>query len=312
MIERIYQGPADLEAMIGLLHATRPAGWSENYPAEVDLRELFASPVIQNRTRLWLDGDGRLAAFALVDPSHNIWFEGVDLDAVAVEMFDWGAAVLLRDSTGEPEELALDTNCRMDDVQRQNLLLRNGFERQSVQTIRLERRLEGVLPVVRLPDVFELRPWVLEEGIDVILDLHNAAFGDDSLSEEEARAMLCGVDEIWTAPLVVAAPDESLVGYCVCWMDRKANRQSGIQNAHIDPVAVHPKFQRRGFARALLAAGMLTLRAVGAAQVELGTSSENSAMLAAAQAMGFVVVETKSWFSKNVTPNMTSDTTMPD
>ena len=72
---RLYTNAPDLQAMIDLLYTVRPANRLNDYPGEINLREMLATARQQPHTRLWFSSDGSLAAFALVDAYNNLWFE---------------------------------------------------------------------------------------------------------------------------------------------------------------------------------------------------------------------------------------------
>jgi ribosomal protein S18 acetylase RimI-like enzyme len=62
-------------------------------------------------------------------------------------------------------------------------------------------------------------------------------------------------------------------------------------------VATHPTHQGRGLARALVCAGMRLLATRGGERAVLGTSSDNLAMQATAQSVGYRVESERAWFS---------------
>lgn len=53
-VSRAYFGARDLQSMLNLLVAVRPAARTSNCPSMVDLRELLALRYAQDNTRLWL------------------------------------------------------------------------------------------------------------------------------------------------------------------------------------------------------------------------------------------------------------------
>ena len=63
---RAYAGPQDLQAMLDLLRRRQP-GRASDFPGFIDLQEMLAVPKIQAVTRLWIDPDGRLACFAILE-----------------------------------------------------------------------------------------------------------------------------------------------------------------------------------------------------------------------------------------------------
>jgi ribosomal protein S18 acetylase RimI-like enzyme len=72
----------------------------------------------------------------------------------------------------------------------------------------------------------------------------------------------------------------------------------GLKESRIHPVATHPAYRRLELARALILVGRLRGRGMDTAL--LGTSSENTAMLALAHVLGFHAVSNTPWYSKKI------------
>ena len=60
---RLYSSLTDLQTVIGLLTASRPAERITDYPGIVDLQEILARPTIQANTSLWQDASGQSVGF---------------------------------------------------------------------------------------------------------------------------------------------------------------------------------------------------------------------------------------------------------
>lgn len=300
---RLYSDPADLEAMLDLLVRLRPGERITDFPSPADLREALSLPAVQQNTRLWLDEQGQLRAFAYVDPYHNLRFE-LDQSAatpqVEAEIVAWGEACLREVVQTGGDPLTLDGSCREDDQARIAFFERHGFERQPERSLHLERRLDEPLPAPELPPGFAIRPVSGDEEAPALVELHRAAFGSAMMTVAERLAMMRGPDYERELDLVVVAPDGRLAAYCFCWISAEENLRSGRKMGYTDPLATHPDFQRRGLAQALLLDGMRKLKARGMETAALGTSSTNLAMQAAAQAVGFRVKAVTLWFAKQV------------
>lgn len=100
--------------------------------------------------------------------------------------------------------------------------------------------------------------------------------------------------------LVAVAPDGALAAYCFCQISQQANARTGRNEGYTDPIVTHPRFQRRGLARALLLTGLRRLKQKGVEFAALGTSSENIAMQRTATSVGFGAQSTKLWFARPV------------
>ena len=144
--QRLYETDSDLQKMIELLIKVRRAHNSD-YPGIVDLHEMLNIPAIQKNTRLWETPDAELAGFTIIDLRDNIWFEfkpGIISGEIEKEIINWGETCVrlnheLKENKGL--NLKLDTNCREDNHERIDFLKRNGFLRQSIQTIKMVRSL---------------------------------------------------------------------------------------------------------------------------------------------------------------------------
>jgi ribosomal protein S18 acetylase RimI-like enzyme len=293
-ISRCYAaGETDLARLIEFLSTVRPADRVSDYPGATDLREMLCQPELQANTRLWFDQQDQLIAFALVDAYHNLLFD-YDSRANSPELEEaitqWGM---------DCGELPLDAVCREDDVERVAWLTRHGFQPQAVRTLRFVRSLSEPIPDPQLPPGFVIRSIDGESEIEALVALHRVAFGTDHMTIDERRAMMSGPDYDPALDLVAIAPDGRLAGFCVCGIPVEENAATGRNEGYTDPIGVHPDFQRKGLARALLLTGLQLLRKRSVACAVLGTSSEKVAMQAAARTVDFKLHSTKVWFTKS-------------
>lgn len=300
---RLYSGAEDLQAVLALMRKVRPAERIADSPSPDDLYEALSLEEVRQNTRLWLDQDGRLVGFACVTAYNNLWFEiGPQANSLELEkeMVAWGEACIRRTGGVDDDPLALDGSCREDDLERLQFFARHGFVMQTIRTLHLERALDEPIPAPELPPGFTIRHVRAASEVPALVALHRAAFGSGMMTVEERLAMMGGIDYEAELDLVAVAPDGRLAAYCFCWISAEENARSGRLVGYTDPVATHPHFQRRGLAKALLLEGMSRLCERGMRTAALGTSSENTGMLAAARAAGFRVVFESAWFSKPV------------
>ena len=90
---RLYAGRADLQAMIDLLIAARPAEDIADFPSIVDLHEMLATSHLQANTRLWEDASGNLIGFTILDGSHLMFEFAPQEDDVAAQIIARGRRV---------------------------------------------------------------------------------------------------------------------------------------------------------------------------------------------------------------------------
>ena len=300
---RLYADEIDLARLIEFLSVARPADRVSDYPSATDLREMLCQPELQANTRLWFDQQNRLIAFALVDAYNNFLFDypphanSLELEEAIMQ---WGVTCVPHASRENAEEVTLDAVCREDDVERYAWLLRHGFQPQAMRTLRFVRLLADPLLDPQLPTGFSIRSVAGLAEVDALVALHRAAFGTDRMTVEERRAMMSVPDYDPKLDLVAVAPAGRLAGFCVCSIPVEENAVTGRNEGYTDPIGVHPDFQQKGLARALLMTGLQLLRERGVEYAVLGTSSENTAMQAAAHAAGFQVESSKVWWAKPV------------
>jgi mycothiol synthase len=303
LTSRIYSGATDLQSMLALLVAVRPAERITDFPGVVDLRELLALTTVQDNTRLWFDDVDRLVGFAFVDHYDNLRFEfdphatppGIEWEVVA-----WGVACIRRAMQARGESLTLDASCREDDTVRIALLERHGFVRQVLRSLHMVRSLHDPIPAPQIPAGFSIHHVTGEHEVEALVALHRAAFGTEEMTVEERLAMMRVPDYDAELDLLAVAPDGQLAAYCMVSISQEENARTGRKEGYTDPVATHPDFRRRGLARALLLTGLHKLKQRGMDTALIGTSSENVAMQRTAQAVGFRVQSTTLWFSKPV------------
>ena len=297
-----YHHVNDQPLLMDFFRICRAAGNPHEFPAPIDLRELLALPEVRQTIRLWQAPDGKLAAYALVDPYHNLVSDiHPELESITLEdeIVAWGVYCRL-DVAPKGEQLpTLDCACRAGDLRRIAMLQRNGFQRLEVESIHLERDLSLPIPAHPLPAGFVIRPSAGNAEVDEWVALHRATFGSDSMTSALRVAMLAEPLYQFELDLVCVAPDGRLAGYCCCGLSDEDPDASQPHRGYTDPVAVHPAYERLGLFKALLANGSVRLHARGVQIVEMGTPSDNPAMLAAARALGFAVTISNIWFSKS-------------
>ena len=289
--------------MITLLIEERSPERVTDFPGIVDLHELLARPEVQQNTCLWETGQGRLAAFALVDPFFNLaWEQAARLAGSSVEdeIVDWGVACARRMQQEMGVDSGLDAACRIEDTARIDFFKRYGFLPLPDRTVRMIRPLNELIAKPELPAGFQIRSVRGESEVEALVELHRAAFDSENMTVAERLAMMHTPEYDPTLDLVAAAPDGRLAAFCMGSISAQENTLSGRKDGYTDPVGTRPDFQRLGLARALLLTGLRLLQQRGIETARLGTSGENEAMQRAAYSVGFHLEYTKAWFRKKV------------
>lgn len=298
---RLYHDKTDLQAMIDLTKANRPASRLADFPGIADLPGLMGRPVIRQCMRLWHGDDGRLTAFAFVNTTYrNLYFEmDDDNEAIGRQIVNWGLACL--QEAGYKPPLTLDTSCRDDDG-RLALLRRHGFVPQPMRTLRMARSLAEPIASPNLPPGFRIRPLAGEAEVEARGALHRAAFGTENMTVEAYLADMRAPEYDPALDLVVVSENGRLAAFCTCSINAEENSITGRRDGYTDPVGTHPDFQRQGLAQALLLAGMQSLKERGMETAVLGTSSQNNAMQKTAISVGFTTQWSKIWLEKPMPP----------
>jgi ribosomal protein S18 acetylase RimI-like enzyme len=124
--------------------------------------------------------------------------------------------------------------------------------------------------------------------------MHRAAFGTDYMTTEKRLIIMSTSGYDPSLDLVAVAPDGNIAGNCICSIHPLE------KIGFTDPVSTHPRFQRKGLARALLLTGLKSIKERGMTRARLGTSGDNIAMQKAAESAGFRIEFKTIWFSKEV------------
>ena len=289
---RVYESEDDFQIIIDLLSKYRHPEHRNDYPTKVDLEENLASETVRANMRLWFDDD-RPIGWAYVDDFGNLrWeFDTHYDELIGKEIIAWGESCIRKLNE---ETITLDTSCREDYAEKVSFLKRYGFYKTEVTSIAMARDLSEPIPDPKLPSDFIIRPIVGVEEAETVASTHRAAFGTDYMTTERRLAIMNSSEYDPSLDLVLVAPDGTIAAYCSCSVNETE------KTGDTDPVAVRPRYQRMGLARALLLRGMQLLKERGMISAHLGTSGNNIAMQKTAESVGFTMEYTNLWFSKEV------------
>lgn len=296
---RLYEGEADLEAMIQLV-LTRPLEYITEFPSAVGLREAFEGmPDIRAKTHLWEATDGRLVAFAI----EGGWTKPFEIarrfhDGDLVDQLVTWQEERVRKVGGTYLEAASWD----DDVKRIAFLEQHGFVRQVWQqgTLRMERSLHESIPEPQLPEGYTIRHVEGEHEVEALVDLHRAAFGTEWMTVQFRLATMHTADYDPELDLLAVAPDGTLAAYTTCWLHREQDAFDGPKIGYTEPVATHIAHRWKGLARGVLLAGFRLLRQHGRDVSVVTPWSENVAMIETAKSVGYRVRARRLSFRRTV------------
>lgn len=296
MPSRPYTHPTDLPLVLDFLRVARPPERSDEFPARVDLEELLADPEIQRNTHLWVEPQGQLTAYAILNEDSLIF------DTLPAQLDSLGDGII-RWSLEIAHQSKLDTisaRCMDNHAIRLDFFSAHGFTLQPDATLHYFRPLNQPIPDPNLPPGFSIRPLMGETEAVGAAELHRAAFGSDYMTTENRLVMMRTSQYDPQMDLVAVAPNGRLAAYTMGSISGEANARTGRKIGYTDPVATHPDFQRLGLARALLLTAMRMLKERGMDFARLGTDSENIGMQKTAESVGFVIESKTLRFAKSI------------
>ncbi|NJN18506.1 MAG: GNAT family N-acetyltransferase [Oscillochloris sp.] len=169
-----------------------------------------------------------------------------------------------------PANLAVISDVFGCDTNRQEQLRQLGFRAYRQWDNLAERRLDGGLPEWRVPAGFSLRTATMSDA-EQLAAVRNAAFGGTwSGAAYQERVMLKPGYQP-EREFIVTAPDGRIAAFSIIWLDQR--NQTGL----FEPVGTHPAFQRRGLARALMAAALRAMQHAGMTSALIAYNAENQA-----------------------------------
>ncbi|MCU0564996.1 MAG: GNAT family N-acetyltransferase [Oculatellaceae cyanobacterium Prado106] len=288
---RSYQGETDLASIAHFLNTCEKADRFGQYYAIDELRREFTEPGFNptRDMRLWEDDQGNLIAFAqlwipieTVEPLTDgyLWFrvlptargQGLETDIIA-----WGEVRLWEVGRDRNLPALLRTGCRDDQGDRILLFQNCGFTYERC-FLRMGRSLTEPIPEIELPNGFAIATSQGNQDRQLRVELHNAAFADhwnyhpwtlEAATHWEQERYQPELD------LIAIAPDGTYAAFCTNDIDPEDNAQRGVREGWVGTLGTHPRFRRRGLARAMLVAGLRALCDRGMELAKLGVDTEN-------------------------------------
>jgi ribosomal protein S18 acetylase RimI-like enzyme len=293
---RPYQTAADLRLMQTLSSACWRADWPAplGHPGDLDWwsrDEVPGSLPLSERAQLWFAGEvdaSDLVAWAWFNlPSDFELMIRPDMRVAGLvrAIVDWAGrrAVTVVDD-GVPVEAvqAFATDAQPDVV---GALRGLGFEAVEDHLLaHLTRRFEGwPIAAAGLPAGFELRLLGTEADVASRVACGRAAFPSSRMTVEKydvaRRSTLYRPALDW----LVIAPDGAVAGFALGWLDPVT---LGLE---LEPVGIHPAYQRRGLGRAVCLATIAAARTLGASHGLICAEGGNEAALRLYRSLGYEI-----------------------
>jgi ribosomal protein S18 acetylase RimI-like enzyme len=285
---RPFTGDGDLPRIAELIGAT-----SGKTPHRIDFPWRLSSPALQDPrdVSLWEGDDGSLLGFA----AWQIYWATLDfytrtgpLQAqVEDAIFTWAAARFRELDRERGRPLPYWIEAREDDVERLEVAARHGFSLDDdYGYVVMSRSLVDPIPQPPLPDGFAIRSFngVVEAGDYAAL--HQATFNSTSMTPGWRARTLRSPQYQPNLDLVAVALGGELAGFCVAWLEPSGHI------GQIEPLGVHPTFQRQGLSQALMAECFRRLASRGAIAVLVETETTRTPARHVYESMGFRVAHT--------------------
>ncbi len=229
----------------------------------VNFEETIQLESVQKVTRLWL-ADGKLIAFAYVDPWNNLRFE-MDVaertEQLEDEIVAWGVACVCERNRATDKKDRLGSAFTAKHDWQIGMMMRCGFVEEGMRTLRYGRLLTQPIHPQPLPDGFSIRSVAGEQEVETLVALHRAAFGTDNMTVAQRLAIMRVPTYRPELDLLVIAPNGETAAFCI------GSVEDGV--GFTDPIGTHPRYQRLGLGRAVVTAGLQRLQGLGVTAVML-------------------------------------------
>ena len=302
--ERPYRGQLADDLLIADLLEAQP----EHARHLADQPWRLSSPDAQSGryARLWQETGGQLAGFAAWQApwaALDLYVrDGPHRRVVVDAIFGWADSLFRELDDERGYALPYWLECRTDDRATAALATARGFTLSEPRYACLERPLAGArhfpsgAASSRLPPGFGLRELAGPSESGAYAALHRAAFGSQSMTGQWRARTLRMPQYRRDLDLVAVAPDGTLAGFCVGWLD--AARRAG----HVEPLGIRPGCTGIGLAQALLTELSSRLTAIGAERVCVEAGQANAAALRSYAAAGFRVTHTVRALGRTLQP----------
>jgi ribosomal protein S18 acetylase RimI-like enzyme len=297
-----YHHPSDLEIITDLLPRCRDKKSVSDPPTVIEIKRLLEIPVVQKHTRIWTTHEGLPVGYMLVDNNNQMVFDFLKgfLNSILEDQLVRMATEFLQENLQILEETYLEMSVREEDEKRIAMLMRSGFRPQAATMLSYGIGLKHIPPESEPPAGYKIRQFKGEAEIQELVSLHQTAFKNTKMTVEERSAFMISPVYDHVLDIVVVSPDDKLVGYAICTIDKLSNHLSGQLNGSIKCIAVHPDHQRKGLGTCLVNQCLKLINLYGMEQVYLDAPSENAAMEKTALKTGFQLTGKRLQYSKKI------------
>jgi ribosomal protein S18 acetylase RimI-like enzyme len=281
---------------------------AQRHLTDLPYRLCSPSATEPENVRLWADEQGNIVGWAILQC--EFWTldhavaSGKHSTEVARRILAWAThrCGVLAAARGEPLRLFVDV--REPGPPPALPLEEFGFTLYpDWRQFHLERAADLPTTAAFIPMGFTIRPLAGADEVDAYVDLHRAAFDSENMTSEWRRETLRMPQYTPDLDLVVVAPDGTLAGFCICWLNTAAQWATGPEiTGQVEPIGVLPKYQGLRLGRGLLKFGICQMAAHGAKRMFIEVDADNDSARSLYESAGFRVRETILKYMLEVPP----------
>ncbi|HEV2404888.1 MAG TPA: GNAT family N-acetyltransferase [Ktedonobacterales bacterium] len=281
---------------------------AQRHLTDLPYRLCSPSAMEPENVRLWTDEQGNSIGWAILQ--WEFWTldhavaPGAHRDEVARRILAWAIrrCGVLAAARGEPLRLFVDVRepgpppaLPLDDF---------GFTLYPHWRQYHLERPAGLAPrPSQIPNGFTIRPLAGADEVDAYVALHRAAFDSENMTSDWRRETLRMPQYTPDLNLVAAAPDGTLAGFCICWLNTMARWETGPEiTGQVEPIGVAPAYQGSGLGRALMFEAVRRMAVHGAQRMFVEVDAGNDAARSLYESAGFRVRDTILKYMREVAP----------
>jgi ribosomal protein S18 acetylase RimI-like enzyme len=306
---------SDIIAIREMTAAAVEVDKSEGSATEESLNQIFQilGERVETNTKACIAPDGNLAAIAffLTRPGEAEYLAMIDghvhVDHRRKGLGSYILGWLESRAREDYENIDLDvpmvirTSCADHLQDRIDLFEANGFE-ASRYSYKMQRDLHLPITEKSLPSSLQLKGWTKELDQSMMAAFNEAfqeQWGVPEMDEQLWEQFFTGVPQFRPDLTYLAMDGETIVGFCLNWVDQAKNEQTGIQEGFIEAVGVIPEWRGKGVASALLGQSMREFLAAGMERAALDVDTQNpTGALGLYEKLGFEAVRRTITFTK--------------
>jgi mycothiol synthase len=275
--KRPFLGETDLNRIVALSHEVpnphlidlpyRLASWSLDDPENVGL---------------WEDSSDQLVGYAVLQYpwlALDYVVHPAVAETLVPEMLEWGKLRGHALAAKQGSTSRVNVWIREDQPQQLALAQAHGFQYDGDSMLHLTRQLSDSPSVPKLPEGFHVRPLRGRSEVAAYVNLHQTAFGTKNMTGEWRARILHMPHYVPETDLVIATSQDQPVAFCICWIYG--------EQGQVEPLGVHPDYERRGFGRSMLLEAFCRMQARGLTTVHVDCYEENDPARALYESVGF-------------------------